>query len=155
MNGEHEPMNLEIELPDPPPVAGSYVTTRRHGELVFTSGHGPIKPDGSGLVLGKVGSDVSLEEAQEAARWTTLGMLSSVKAEIGDLANVVSVMKVFGMVNGAPGFDQHPAVLNACSDLLIEVFGEDVGRHVRTAVGMAELPFNMSLEIEAVFAVKP
>jgi enamine deaminase RidA (YjgF/YER057c/UK114 family) len=147
-------MNLQIDLPDPPPVAGAYQTIKRHRDLLFTSGHGPIKLDGSGLILGKVGTDLTLEDAQEAARITTLGILSSVKAEVEDLENVVNVMKINGMVNGAPGFQQHPAVLDACSNLLIEVFGEDIGRCPRTAVGMAELPFNMAVEIEAVFAVR-
>lgn len=146
--------NLGIELPEPPPVAGAYQTTKRHRDLLFTSGHGPAKLDGSGLIVGKVGADLSLEEAQEAARITTLGMLASVKAAIEDLENVVNVMKVVGMVNCAPGFQELPQVLDACSNLLIEVFGEDIGRAPRTAVGMAELPFNMAVEIEAVFAVR-
>ena len=147
-------MNLGIELPDPPPVAGSYQTTKRYKDVLYTSGHGPIKLDGSGLVTGKVGSDLTLEEAQEAARITTLGILASVKGVVDDLDNVVSVLKVYGMVNGAPGFNQQPAVLDACSNLLIEVFGEEIGRCPRTAVGMAELPFDMAVEIEAVFAVR-
>ena len=147
-------MNLDIELPGPPPVAGAYRTTKRHRDLLFTSGHGPIKPDGSGLVVGKVGADLTLEEAQEAARLTTLGLLASIKAEVEELENVVSVMKVVGFVNGAPGFDQHPAVLDACSQLLIEVFGDDIGRCPRTAIGVAELPFGMAVEIEAVVAVR-
>jgi enamine deaminase RidA (YjgF/YER057c/UK114 family) len=147
-------MRLDIELPAAPPVAGSYQTTKRHRDILYTSGHGPVKLDGSGLILGKVGTDLTLEEAQEAARITTLGMLASVKSVIDDLENVQSVLKVYGMVNGAPGFDQHPAVLDACSNLLIEVFGEEIGRCPRTAVGMAELPFNMAVEIEAIFAVR-
>jgi enamine deaminase RidA (YjgF/YER057c/UK114 family) len=147
-------MRLDIELPAAPPVAGSYQTTKRHRDILYTSGHGPVKLDGSGLVLGKVGTDLTLEEAQEAARITTLGMLASVKAAVDELENVVSVLKVYGMVNGAPGFQQQPAVLDACSNLLIEVFGEEIGRCPRTAVGMAELPFNMAVEIEAVFAVR-
>ena len=147
-------MNLGIELPDPPPVAGSYQTTKRYKDVLYTSGHGPIKLDGSGLITGKVGSDLTLGEAQEAARITTLGILASVKGVVDDLDNVVSVLKVYGMVNGAPGFNQQPAVLDACSNLLIEVFGEEIGRCPRTAVGMAELPFDMAVEIEAVFAVR-
>ena len=147
-------MKLDIELPDPPPVAGAYQTTKRHRDILYTSGHGPIKLDGSGLILGKVGTDLTLEEGQEAARITTLGLLASVKAAVDELENVVSVLKVFGMVNGAPGFQQQPAVLDACSNLLLEVFGEEIGRCPRTAVGMAELPFNMAVEIEAVFAVR-
>lgn len=147
-------MRLDIELPAAPPVAGSYQTTKRHRDILYTSGHGPVKLDGSGLIVGKVGSDLTLEEAQEAARITTLGMLASVKAAVDELENVVSVLKVYGMVNGAPGFQQQPAVLDACSNLLIEVFGDEIGRCPRTAVGMAELPFNMAVEIEGVFAVR-
>ena len=147
-------MRLDIELPAPPPVAGSYQTTKRFRDILYTSGHGPVKLDGSGLILGKVGSDLTLEEAQEAARITTLGMLASVKAAVDELENVQQVLKVYGMINGAPGFQQQPAVLDACSNLLIEVFGEEIGRCPRTAVGMAELPFNMAVEIEAVFAVR-
>ena len=147
-------MNLGIELPAAPPVAGSYQTTKRYKDVLYTSGHGPIKLDGSGLITGKVGSDLTLAEAQEAARITTLGILASVKSIVDDLENVVSVLKVYGMVNGAPGFNQQPAVLDACSNLLIEVFGEEIGRCPRTAVGMAELPFDMAVEIEAIFAVR-
>lgn len=147
-------MRLDIELPEAPPVAGSYQTTKRHRDILYTSGHGPVKLDGSGLIVGKVGSDLTLEEGQEAARITTLGMLASVKAEVDELENVQQVLRVYGMINGAPGFQQQPAVLDACSNLLIEVFGEEIGRCPRTAVGMAELPFNMAVEIEAVFAVR-
>ena len=144
--------NLAIELPDPPPVAGAYQTTKRHRDLLFTSGHGPVKLDGSGLILGKVGSDLTLEEAQEAARITTLGMLASVKAAVEDLENVVNVMKVFGMVNGAPEFTQQPQVINGCSDLFVAVLGER-GRHARSAIGMGSLPNGMTVEIEAVIRI--
>jgi enamine deaminase RidA (YjgF/YER057c/UK114 family) len=147
-------MRLDIELPAPPPAAGSYQTTKRFRDILYTSGHGPVKLDGSGLIVGKVGTDLTLEEAQEAARITTLGMLASVKAAVDELENVQQVLKVYGMINGAPGFQEQPAVLDACSNLLIEVFGDEIGRCPRTAVGMAELPFNMAVEIEAVFAVR-
>ena len=144
---------LGIELPDPLPAAGLYVPARREGSLVFLSGHGPVKLDGSGLVTGKVGRDVSVDEARDAARLTGLHLLSSLRAELGSLDAVRSVLKLLGMVNGAPGFDQTPTVIDGCSRLLLDVFGEEAGRHARSAVGLAELPFGMSVEIEMIVAV--
>ena len=145
-------MNLGIGLPPPPPAAGSYQLAKRHKDLVFLSGHGPIE-DGS-LITGKVGSDLTVEQGAHAARVTGLNLLATLKAEFDELENVVSVLKLLGMVNVAPGFSDLPAVINGCSDLFIEVFGEKVGRHARSAVGMAELPFGMAVEIEAVVAVR-
>jgi len=145
-------MNLGIDLPPPPPAAGSYRLAKRHKDLVFLSGHGPIE-DGS-LITGKVGSDLTVEQGAHAARVTGLNLLATLKAEFDELENVVSVLKLLGMVNVAPGFNDLPAVINGCSDLFIEVFGEKVGRHARSAVGMAELPFGMAVEIEAVVAVR-
>jgi enamine deaminase RidA (YjgF/YER057c/UK114 family) len=95
-----------------------------------------------------------VEEAREAARFTGLFLLSALRAEVGSLDRVRSVLKLFGMVNCAPGFTNTPAVIDGCSDLLVEVFGEEVGRHARSAVGMAELPMNISVEIEMVVAVE-
>ena len=145
-------MNLSIELPPPPPSAGNYQLAKRHKDLVFLSGHGPI--ENGELITGKVGSDLTLEEGVHAARVTGLNLLATLKAEFDELENVVSVLKLLGMVNAAPGFDQLPQVINGCSDLFLEVFGEKVGRHARSAVGMAELPFGMAVEIEAVVAVR-
>jgi enamine deaminase RidA (YjgF/YER057c/UK114 family) len=145
-------VNLDIELPDPPPAAGSYQLAKRHRDLVFLSGHGPLR-DGE-LITGKVGADLTVEEGAEAARITGLNLLATLRKELDELENVTSVLKLLGMVNVAPGFDDLPRVLNGCSDLLIEVFGEKVGRHARSAVGMAELPFGMAVEIEAVVAVR-
>jgi enamine deaminase RidA (YjgF/YER057c/UK114 family) len=145
-------MNLDIELPPPPAAAGSYQLAKRHKDLVFLSGHGPIE-DGN-LITGKVGADLTLEEGVHAARVTGLNLLATLKAEFDELENVVSVLKLLGMVNVAPGFDQLPQVINGCSDLFTEVFGEKIGRHARSAVGMAELPFGMAVEIEAVVAVR-
>jgi enamine deaminase RidA (YjgF/YER057c/UK114 family) len=162
---------LGIELPGLQPAVGNYLVAKRDGDLVFVSGHGPVKVDSSGhvagkasrdisvqdalsaIVQGKVGSDVSVDEAREAARLTTLFLLSALRAEVGSLDRVRSVVKVFGMVNCAPGFTNTPAVIDGCSDLLVEVFGEEVGRHARSAVGMAELPLNIPVEIEMVVAV--
>jgi enamine deaminase RidA (YjgF/YER057c/UK114 family) len=108
-------------------------------------GHGPIA--GDDIVRGKVGTDLTLEQAQRAARMTALSILATVAAELGDLDRIERIVKVFGMVNCAPGFTQTPAVIDGCSDLLVEIFG-DAGRHTRSAVGMAELPFNIAVEIE-------
>jgi enamine deaminase RidA (YjgF/YER057c/UK114 family) len=153
------------------PAVGNYLSAKRVDNLVFVSGHGPAKVDRSGLIAGKnirdlsiqetlgaaitgkVGSDISVEEAREAARFTGLFLLSALRGQVGSLDRVRSVLKVFGMVNCAPGFTNTPAVIDGCSDLLVEVFGEEVGRHARSAVGMAELPMNISVEIEMVVAV--
>jgi enamine deaminase RidA (YjgF/YER057c/UK114 family) len=145
-------MKLDIELPPPPQAAGSYQLAKRRKDMVFLSGHGPNE-DGK-LVTGKVGTDLTLEEGAHAARVTGLNMLATLKAELDDLENVVSILKLFGMVNVAPGFDDIPAVINGCSDLFTEVFGEKIGKHARSAVGMAELPFGMAVEIEAIVAVR-
>lgn len=171
MSPEARLKELGIELPGLQPAVGNYLPVKRDGHLVFVSGHGPLKVDRSGLlpgaasrdisvqdalgavVQGKVGSDLSVEEAREAARLTTLFVLSALRAEIGSLDRVRSVLKVFGMVNCAPGFTDTPAVIDGCSNLLVEVFGEEVGRHARSAVGMAELPLNIPVEIEMVVAV--
>jgi enamine deaminase RidA (YjgF/YER057c/UK114 family) len=153
MAAEDRLRELGIELPEPLPVAGVYVPAKREGDLVFLAGHGPVKLDRSGLVTGKVGRDVSVDEARDAARLTTLHMLSTLRAELGSLDRVRSVVKVLGMVNGAPGFDQTPTVIDGCSQLLVDVFGDDAGRHARSAVGLAELPFGMAVEIEMVVGV--
>lgn len=132
------------------PPAGSYVPVVRHDGLLYVSGHGPI--DGDTIVRGKVGTDLTLEEARVAARLTGLSILATLQAELGDLDRVDRIVKVFGMVNAAPGFNTLPAVIDGCSDLFVEVFG-DPGRHARSAVGMAELPFGIAVEIEATVAV--
>lgn len=123
---------------------------RVRGNRAYLSGHGPEAPDGSITgPFGKVGADVTVEEAYQAARLTALAMLGNLKREIGDLDRVTAWLRVFGMVNCAPGFNRTPAVINGFSDLIIELFGPEVGDHSRAAVGMAELPFNMPVEIEA------
>lgn len=137
---------LGLTLPAAPKPAGSYVTAVHTGGLLYTSGHGPTRADGT-IVTGKVGVDVDLEAAKDAARLTGLNLLATVRAALGSLDRVSRVVKVLGMVNCPPDFTQHPAVLNGCSDLFVEIFG-DAGRHVRSAVGMGSLPFNMAVEIE-------
>jgi len=142
---------LGIELPDVFPPAGKYVGAVRTGSLVFLSGSGPVRPDGT-FVTGKVGRDVDLDHAREAARLTGLQLLAVLRAELGSLDRVTRVVKTLGMVNCAPGFNRTPAVIDGCSELLIEVLG-DAGRGARSAVGMAELPFDISVEIELVVEV--
>lgn len=143
---------LGIELGTPSPPIANYVKAVQAGNLVFLSGHGPDKPDG-GLVTGKVGGDLTLEEAQEAARLTGISALSSLKAEIGDLNRVNRVVKVLGMVNAEPDYTQHSQVINGYSDLMVEVFGE-AGRHARAAVGMGSLPGNIPVEIEMIVEIE-
>jgi enamine deaminase RidA (YjgF/YER057c/UK114 family) len=142
---------LGIELTGVFAPAGMYVGAVRTGSLVFVSGAGPIRPDGT-FVTGKVGHDVDLDAAKAAARLTGLQLLAVLRAELGSLDRVARVVKTLGMVNCAPGFNRTPAVIDGCSELLIEVFGE-AGRGARSAVGMAELPFDIAVEIELVVEV--
>ncbi|MET2829282.1 RidA family protein [Mesorhizobium shangrilense] len=138
-----------VLLPVPAPVSNyrPYITS---GKLVFLSGQGPRKPEG-GVYTGKVGQDVSPEEAYEHARLICTGLLAAVRqAAGGSLNNVKQAVKLLGMVNVGPGFYDTARVINGCSDLLVEVFGEN-GPHARSAIGMASLPQNMSVEIEAIF----
>lgn len=152
MTAEQRLVDLGITLPTLGRPAGAYVPAVRSGHLVFTSGQAPI--DGSRIITGKVGSDVDLETAVEAARITALQCLAAVKTVVPSLDDVVRVVKVFGMVNTAPGFDQTPAVIDGASKLLVDVFGEDIGRHARSAVGQAALPFDIAVEIEMIVEVR-
>ena len=143
---------LGIVLPEPTAPVANYVKAVRSGDLVFLSGHGPYRSDGT-LVTGKLGRDLTIEEGYEAARLTGIALLSSLKMEIGDLGRVRRIVKVFGMVNADPSFTDQPKVINGCSDLLVEIFGER-GRHARAAVGMASLPVGIAVEIEMVVEVE-
>ena len=136
---------LGIELPALFPPAGNYLGCVVVGNVVHVGGHGPI--DGANVIRGKVGRDLTLEDAQRAARMTGLSLLATLEAELGTLDRIERIVKVFGMVNVAPGFNQMPSVIDGCSDLLVEIFG-DAGRHTRSAVGLAELPFDIAVEIE-------
>jgi enamine deaminase RidA (YjgF/YER057c/UK114 family) len=148
MTPEDRIAELGLELPAPAAPVASYVPSVRTGNLVFVSGQGPwgFEP------TGKVGSDVTVEQAIEAARITCLYGLAAVKAAVGELSRVRRVVKLTVFVNSAPGFVEQPKVANGASDLLHEVFGE-AGRHARSAVGMAELPFDIPVEVEFVFEV--
>lgn len=142
---------LGITLPEVPSPAGNYVHAVRTGNLLFLAGKGPKNADGSSST-GKVGRDVSVEQAYRQARSVGLTLISVLRQELGDLDRIRRVVKVFGMVNATPEFGEHPAVINGCSDLFVEVFG-DSGRHARSAVGMGSLPGGITVEIEAVVEV--
>ncbi len=139
-----------ITLPTPPTPIANYVTSVRVGNLLFLSGHGPS----ASTPAGKVGKELTLEQGYQAARSTGLNLLATARAALGSLDKVKRVVKVLGMVNSAPGFADHPKVINGFSDLMVEVFGESIGKHARSAVGMAELPNNIPVEIEMILEVE-
>jgi len=143
---------LGIKLQEPSKPVANYVNSVKTGNLVFMAGKGPKKADGE-YVTGKVGSDLTIEQGYAAARLTATQQLSALKAEIGDLNNVVRIVKVLGMVNADPTFTDHPAVINGFSDLMVEVFGQR-GKHARAAVGMGSLPTNIACEIEMIVEVQ-
>jgi hypothetical protein len=133
----------------PPGVTLPFPWVRVVGSRALISGHGPTNTDGSlAQPLGKVGAEVSVEQAYVAARLTGLAILGSLKRELGDLGRIAGWNRVFGMVNSAPGFNRQPAVMNGFTDLILSVFGSTAGAHARSAVGLAELPFNIPVEIE-------
>ena len=142
---------LGLRIPSPPPVGGKYVPAKRVGNLVFTSGQGPIV-EGKPAFTGKVGKELSLEHGQEAAKYCILNTLSVLEKAIGNLNRVKNVVKVLGFVASAQNFNQQPLVINAGSQLLIDVFGEK-GQHARSAIGTNELPGNIPVEIEVIFEI--
>ena len=151
MSAEAKLKELKIELPKPLVPAGNYVGAKTVGKLVYLSGEGPRLPNG--VISGKLGEDLSVEEGQEAARLVGLNMLTTLRNHIGDLDRVKQVVKVFGMVNALPNFKQHPSVINGFSDLMVEVFG-DKGRGARSAVGMSSLPFQIACEVEMIVEIE-
>lgn len=143
---------LQLILPPPPKPVATYVPCVQVKELVYVSGHGPLRPDKT-LVCGRVGADMTEEQGKEAARVVGLAVLASLRNYLGTLDRVVRLVKVLGMVNAAPDFQNHPAVINGFSDLMVEVFG-DPGKGARSAVGMGSLPGNIAVEVEAIFEVR-
>jgi enamine deaminase RidA (YjgF/YER057c/UK114 family) len=140
---------LPPALSPPPGVKLPFQFVRIVGERAMISGHGPQNPDGTlAAPLGKLGRELTVEQGYAAARLTALSILGSLKRALGDLDRVTAWSRLFGMVNSAPDFNRQPAVINGCSDLILELFGPEVGAHSRSAVGMAELPFNFPVEIE-------
>lgn len=145
---------MGLVLPEPiklpPGMTLPFPWVHVRGNRVFVSGHGPLNPDGSvAQPLGQVGSDVTPEQAYEAAKLTGLAILSSLKLELGSLDRISAWLRVFGMVNTAPGFNQQPTVINGFTDLILEIYGPERGKHSRSAVGMAGLPMSIPVEIEA------
>ncbi len=152
MSHEARLQELGLTLPPVPSPAGNYVHAVQTGNLLYLAGKGPFSDDGSSFT-GKVGTDVSVEDAYKHARSVGLTLIAVMKQELGSLDRVKQVVKVLGMVNGAPDFGQQPAVINGCSDLFVEVFG-DQGRHARSAVGMGSLPNQITVEIEVIVEVE-
>jgi enamine deaminase RidA (YjgF/YER057c/UK114 family) len=157
---EEKLTELNISLPAPtrapPTFRQTFPFVRVHGDRAYVSGHGPTNPDGSiAKYTGKVGAGVSQEDAYKAARLTGLAILSDLKEELGTLDRVEKWLKVLGLVNAAPGFTNMPAVVNGFSDLIIEVWGKEAGKHGRSAIGVAELPFGIPVEIEAEVLILP
>ncbi len=143
---------MGLELPPLQQPVANYVSAVQTGSLLFLAGAGPGVPPGGKMLTGKLGRDLSVDEGYEAARSVGLVQLARLKDELEDLSRVVRIIKLLAMVNCTPDFTDHPAVINGCSDLLVEVFG-DAGRHARSAVGMANLPFGIPVEIEMIVDV--
>ena len=150
MTPEEKLKSLGLVLPKVPTPVGNYVPFKIDGRTIYLSGQGPRRPDGT-LVSGRVGEDVSVEQAYECARLVGLGLLAAAKLAAGDLGKV-ETLKLLGMVNAVPGFAEQPKVINGCSDLFVEVLG-DRGRHARSAVGMGSLPGNIPVEIEVIMRI--
>jgi enamine deaminase RidA (YjgF/YER057c/UK114 family) len=153
MAAEARLKELKLTLPQLPKPMANYVGAVRVGNLLFVSGHGPMR-DGRPIMRGKLGKDLSVEQGYQAAHEVGLALLATVRANLGSLDKVRRVVKVLGMVNSADGFGDQPKVINGFSDLMVEVFGEAIGKHARSAVGMAGLPVNIPVEIEMVLEVE-
>ena len=153
MSAEGRIKELGITLPDPPKPGGNYVPGVRVGNLLFLSGHGPSRVDGKPSARGKVGRDLSAEDGYKVAREVGVNLLGTARSMLGSLDKVKRIVKVLGMVNSAEGFGEQPKVINGFSDLMVEIFG-DQGRHARSAVGMAELPNGIPVEIEMILEVE-
>ena len=149
---EQKLTNMGLTLAAPTKPVANYVKAVRTGNLIFLAGHVSTRADGS-PITGKLGKDLTVEQGYEAAKATTVSLLSTLKAELGDLSRVRRIVKVTGFVNSTPDFPDQPKVINGCSDLLVALFGER-GKHARSAVGMAALPLNYAVEIEMVVEVE-
>ena len=152
MGAEARLAELKLELPPAPKPVATYVTATQHGDLLYVSGHGPLRSDGT-MITGRLGESLDLAGGQAAARQTGLAILATVRAQLGSLDRVVRLVKTLGMVNSTPDFGDQPRVINGFSDLMKDVFG-DAGVGARSAVGMGALPAGIAVEIEAIFQVK-
>ena len=144
---------LHLTLPPAPKPVAVYKTAVKHGNLLFVSGHGPLKPDGT-LIVGCVGKDMDLEQGKDAARQTGLAILATLRSHLGSLDKVKRLVKTFGMVNCTADYKDQPKVINGFSELMKDVFGEDAGVGARSAVGHNALPGGIAVEIEAIFEVE-
>jgi len=142
---------LGLILPPAPKPVGVYKPVLVVEKLLYVSGHGPLRSDGT-LITGRLGAELDLDEGKLAARQVGLAIIASIKTHFGELNKIKRLVKVFGMVNCVPGFEKHPAVINGFSELMVELFGEENGIGVRSAVGMM-LPSNIAVEIEAIFEI--
>ena len=154
MQAEKVLLQLKNDLPSAPEPVGVYKSCLVVGNLVYVSGHGPLRTDGT-LITGRVGKDLDLDEGKQAARQVGLAILATLKHHLGSIDKIKRVVKVLGMVNCTADFVKHPAIVNGCSELFRSVWGEDMGVGVRSAVGMGSLPGNIAVEIEAVFELDP
>jgi enamine deaminase RidA (YjgF/YER057c/UK114 family) len=152
MSYEERVRALGLELPPPPKAMATYATGVRHGDLLYVSGTGPLRADGT-YATGRLGADMDVAAGQAAARLVALAMLANVRARLGTLDAVERIVKVLGFVNATPEFTQHPQVVNGFSDLMVEVFG-DAGLAARSAVGAPSLPVGIPIEVEAIFALR-
>src|SRR5205809_3345575 len=150
MNPEARLAELKLELPSAPKPVAVYKPLVICGNLAYVSGHGPLKSDKT-MMTGRLGQDLDLEAGKAAARQTGLAILATLRNELGSLDRVKRVIKVLGMVNCTPDFRDHPKVINGCSELFADVFGQENGIGARSAVGMSSLPGNIAVEIEAAF----
>jgi enamine deaminase RidA (YjgF/YER057c/UK114 family) len=153
MSAESRMAELKLELPPAPKPVGVYKPIVIVGNIAYVSGHGPLKPDKT-MYSGRVGADVDLAGGQKSARQTGLAILATLREALGSLDHVVQVVKVLGMVNCTPDFKDHPLVINGCSELFRDIWGEAHGVGARSAVGMGSLPGNITTEIEAIFEVR-
>ena len=154
MSAEARFKDLDLSLPPQPRPMANYVSAVRTGSLLYLAGHGPLGDDGKPISRGKLGRDLTVEEGYRAARQTALNALVTLRTELGSLDRVRRIVKVLGMVNADPDFQKTPQVINGFSDLMVEVFGESIGKHARSAVGMATLPNGIPVEIESIFEVE-
>jgi enamine deaminase RidA (YjgF/YER057c/UK114 family) len=152
MSAEANLSSLGLSLPPAPPKGGVYKPVVIIGSVAYVSGHGPYLPDG-GMIRGRVGEDLDLAQGHAAARQTGLALLATLKKELGSLDRVKRVIKLLGMVNSTPEFADHPKVINGCSELFAQIWGEDAGVGARSAVGMGSLPGNIAVEIEGIFEI--
>lgn len=154
MSVEKKLAELNLTLPQAAPSKGIYKKCLVVGDLLYISGHVSINSDGS-MIKGKLGKDMSDEDGKAAARQAGLAILSSIKEHFGNFDKIKRVVKLLGMVNCIPEYENQPIIINGCSELYVQLWGDDNGKGVRSAVGMGSLPGNVAVEIEAIFELKP